>query len=992
MRWTHGGRLLGPFSIVVGTAALVALTWISTLTATRTQRAEAEVRVSTSVANQAQVFKDQLQRKLLEIDQALRILQHSWEADPGNFNMRAWRGQLVLLNDLSTDISIADETGTVRHATLPESIGVNVGDRDYFRSQAAARNSDEDAMFISPSAMESGTQQWRLDLARRLRHPDGSFAGAIVAGLPISALGSFYRMANVGSQGVIAVVGMARGEVRMAVGPGPMNRGTNIADTPMFRAMQADPDGIWIGPSALDGVERFHGFQNLADRNLAVVVGVGRAEAMAATDEWVTSAYVFAARIAVLLLAMAGFLLQDLHAAGRHEKALAHDRAVLAATNAQLKLAKALADDKTAQLEATFVGMSDGVAMVDDRLRLLEWNPRFPGLSGVPSGILRVGLPMEDMLRAQAAGGQFGVVDVEDEVARRMEVIRSGSYPATKERTRADGTVLELRRNRLPDGGFVTLYTDITARKQTEVTLREAGAMAEAAKQAMSRFVAIVSHEIRAPLNALLNSLTLLAESRLAATQQALVDMCRRSGDALLSLVNDILEMSKKEAGQLVLRPSVFVLRQLIESTLEIFGAPAAERGIVLRLFVAGDVPDELYADPGRLRQVLINLLSNAVKFAAAGEVRVTAKTQFAAGSTQLRLTVRDRGPVIPEEDRSRLFQPFSRIEQPGAEGPLGTGLGLAICRHLATLMGGEIGCDVWTMAGREAGNEFWVVLPVTAPPGHADATPAGADANARRSLPRTRVLLVEDIVANQLVTATQLRREGHLVDIAGNAREAISAVASRPYDLVFMDVFMPGMSGLDAAKRIRGLAGPAATVPIVALTASVCPEDQAICAATGMNGMLGKPATLTELLDAMARHVWPHRPDRITLDIPPPRRHAPQSRILSAARLDELRSALPADTLASLVEDCLADLSERRSSLQQALERNATEQALAEAHAMAGMSAEYGMAALESRIRALMQLLREEMASAAGIAGELEPEIRRAATAMREALQVEMA
>ena len=202
----------------------------------------------------------------------------------------------------------------MRHATLPESIGVNVGDRDYFRYQAG-RNSDEDAMFISPSAMDSGSQQWRLDLARRLRHPDGTFAGAIVAGLPISALGSFYRMANVGSQGIIAVVGMERGQVRMAVGPGPMIRGTNIADTPMFRAMRADPDGVWIGPSALDGIERFHGFHNLADRDLAVVVGVDRAEAMAATDEWVTSAYVFAARITVLLLAMAGFLPYDLHPA-----------------------------------------------------------------------------------------------------------------------------------------------------------------------------------------------------------------------------------------------------------------------------------------------------------------------------------------------------------------------------------------------------------------------------------------------------------------------------------------------------------------------------------------------------------------------------------------------------------------------------------------------------------------------------------------------------
>ena len=190
-------------------------------------------------------------------------------------------------------------------------------------------------------------------------------------------------------------------------------------------------------------------------------------------------------------------------------------------------------------------------------------------------------------------------------------------------------------------------------------------------------------------------------------------------------------------------------------------------------------------------------------------------------------------------------------------------------------------------------------MLPVTAPPGRADATPAGADANARRCLPRTRVLLVEDIVANQLVTATQLRREGHLVDIAGNAREAINAVASRPYDLVFMDVFMPGMSGLDAAKRIRGLPGPAATVPIVALTASVCPEDQAICAATGMNEMLGKPAALTELLDAMARHVWPHRPNQITLAAVTPPQPAAHSRILSRPRAwtPTAPTALPEDS-----------------------------------------------------------------------------------------------
>src|SRR6185312_14025634 len=304
--------------------------------------------------------------------------------------------------------------------------------------------------------------------------------------------------------------------------------------------------------------------------------------------------------------------------------ALAEGQAVLAAANAQLEVARAEATAKTEQLEVTLAGMADGVSMLDAHLCLVEWNARFPEIAGIPGDILRVGQPMEQILRAQAIAGQFGDVDVEAEIERRMAILRTGRA-GTTERATPDGRFLQLRRNRLPDGGFVTLYSDITEHKLTEQALREARAAADTANAAKSRFVAIVSHEIRTPLNALLNTMRLLADSDLAAPQRSLVDMARQSGDALYGLINDILEMSRMEAGQLTLRPSRFALRPVLTSATDMFQAQAQQRGIGFRIDIADDVPEELLTDPGRVRQILLNLLSNAVKFSAPGTVLLKA-------------------------------------------------------------------------------------------------------------------------------------------------------------------------------------------------------------------------------------------------------------------------------------------------------------------------------------------------------------------------------
>jgi signal transduction histidine kinase/ActR/RegA family two-component response regulator len=988
-------------AILLPALGLVVATWFGTLSAIHAQHDEATARIVARVTNQANSFQELLDRQILDLDQTLRFLAAAWVVEPRKFDLAAWRDRAVGLSDVSHDLLLADNTGRVVQSTMPDLVGTDVSGRDFFvygqqlggmqKSDYIKQPEGADNAYIGPATLDPVQRQWLMRVARPVRQADGTFSGIVAADWQVSAIEDLFRAADLGAAPLMELVGLDDGKLRAIVGPATGSPGDQIADSQLFAMLRASPDGIWIGRSMMGGVLRVHAFRRIAGRQLAVVVGIDLDEAMAPSHAWGVEAELFAGCITVLITVMAGMLWSTVAQASARRAALTFDRTMLTSANSQLEVAKAHADAKTAQLEATLEGMSDGVAMVDAQLCLVQWNRHFPDVAGVPREILRVGLPMEDMIRAQAKAGQFGAVDVEDEVARRLDLMRSDGQTGIVERTRPDGRTIELRRNRLPDGGFVTLFVDVTMRKQAEDALREAGTIAEAANEAKTRFVAIVSHEIRTPLNALLAMLALLQDVGLSPAQQALLDMSRQSGDALLGLINDILEMSRMEAGQLSLRPSVFALRGLLDSVIEIFRPQAAERGIVLGLAASPGLPRELYADPSRLRQVLINLLSNAVKFGQAGAVGLLARQeQDANGRPVLHLAVRDRGPVIEPAGRERLFRPFSRLDggDSGAEGLLGSGLGLAICRQLVSLMGGQIGCDPWMADDGQAGNEFWVRLPIATPPDGAPA--AGADLPVRRILPRTRILLVEDILANQLVTATLLRREGHLVDIATDGQEALRAVADLPYDLVFMDIFMPGMSGFDVARRIRAMPSPAGSMPIVALTANVSPDDHALCREAGMNRLLGKPVALPDLMDALAELAWPGLPERsaaMRAAAAPPR-----NPVLSAERIGELRNSLPGDMLGGMVEECLIDLQARLPALRRAMEAGNSDDVAAQAHAMVGMAAGYGMAALEARLRALMLAARgSDTARAAALAVELDTELSMAANALREALAIEM-
>ncbi|MFG5121689.1 CHASE domain-containing protein [Methylorubrum sp. POS3] len=390
----------------------------------------------------------------------------------------------------------------------------------------------------------------------------------------------------------------------------------------------------------------------------------------------------------------------------------------------------------------------------------------------------------------------------------------------------------------------IGLTLDTTARKVAEIALSEAKAVAEAARaeaerasRAKTDFLASMSHEIRTPLNAVIGFTDLmLASGRLDPGNRRQAELVRSSGNALLTVVNDILDFSKVEAGAIELVEAPFPLLALIDNCVSIVRGPADAKGLELRLRMDPALPRWLKGDENRLRQVLFNLLNNAVKFTAAGSVTLdVAPEEGSSGADRLRFRVIDTGIGIPKDRQNRLFQRFSQVDGSIQRDFGGTGLGLAICRHLVELMGGEIG--VSSVDG--GGSTFWftVRMPRASAPAEV-AAPVLAAAPRRTG----RLLLVDDSAINRELALAVLGAAGHVVETVGDGQAAIDAVRDRAFDMVLMDVQMPGMDGMTATRRIRALPGPVSRLPVIAMTANVLPEQVAAFRAAGMDDHVGKP------------------------------------------------------------------------------------------------------------------------------------------------------
>ena len=506
---------------------------------------------------------------------------------------------------------------------------------------------------------------------------------------------------------------------------------------------------------------------------------------------------------------------------------------------------------------------------------------------------------------------------------------------------------------------LVVSVNDISTHVELQHALRRARDAALEASRLKSVFLANMSHEIRTPLNGVLGMANLLLDGQLTAEQRSRVITLRTAAHQLLGLLNDILDLSKIEAGRLHLEAINFDLPDVVHQVLRLHTSAAFDRGLTFTSDIADDVPAIVVGDPMRIRQVLDNLLGNAVKFTDVGGVHLRVTTRrLDVARAAVRFEVRDTGIGISRDAQRRIFRPFTQADTSTTRQFGGTGLGLTICAQLAELMGGELSVD--SVEGQGSAFRLDVELPVErwdrpAQPftesDHAEALVSYAGGE-QETAPDLRLLLVEDNVINQQVALGLLGKMGFTVDVANDGVEAVEAVetaADRPYDAILMDCQMPRMDGYEATRRIRQKEPEGRHIPIIALTAAAMKGDRERCLAAGMDDYVPKPVSTSTIAAALRRCLAADVPDPTPVRPAVTASEPAQTPVLDWQAVHELTSVEHLFQRSS--ERFLASVPSELAEMRAAIGRSDLDTARALAHKLKGAASTIGVARLAAAL-----------------------------------------
>lgn len=820
-RWRGG---VSPGKVPFGHVAMMALAlivlWSGIAFSLWHEHALAEQEAFQDAGNLTRAFAENITRTVEAVDQILLFVRESYERNRDTFDLDTWTPKHGPLSSLEVQMGLVDRDGFVVSTDRgPADRNINIADREHFRALA---DSTTDELFIGHPSVGRMSKRLSIQFARKLLTAEGQFDGVVAIALDPEYLSRFYKSINIGGGSIVLALTDKTILARAPEGPGLIV--DKMDESKPGFAAGAPPAGQYRRMSRHEPTPKLYSYLRLDDYHLIVTVGVRENDVFAAYE-----------RIRLIYFELGSALTAAILVAGlmtlRQRNRLLLSRHLLA---------------------VTLENMDQGIELIAADGSVPVINRRAVELLGFPESLMRRKPALKEMIDWQIANGQLGPPDSwPKKLAEAIGV--GGIAPGSSfyERANKDGTVLAVRTQQLPDGSAVRTFTDVTSVKRNETELAAARDAAEAGGRARSELLAVMSHEIRTPMTGIIGVAGLLLNLRLPAVAEQYVNIIRESGDHLLRLINGILDFSKLDAGSVELDPQAFDLHAEVNSSAELVAPQAREKHLNLGVKIAGDVPRRVIGDAGRIRQILINLLGNAIKFTAKGDVflQVTLlrmKTEHGAAIAYLLFEIQDTGIGIAADKTGVLFQDFTQADRSVSRRFGGTGLGLAICKRLVDQMGGDIGFT----SKPERGSTFYFSLKLPAVEGESMEPPAAPVQTDSR---RYRVLVADDNYSNRLVVTKMLEHQHHSVDTVANGREAVKALQSVSYDVVVMDMMMPDMDGIVAARTIRSLPGSAGLVPMIGLSANISENDRTACLDAGMNLFLTKPVTLDRLAGALS-------------------------------------------------------------------------------------------------------------------------------------------